>query len=65
MNIPNLDSADGPIHKIACDIDQVINVLIYAERDPATGYEPSCLIKTSINQLLVTLKDININFGKD
>lgn len=65
MQNRNIQDSAESIHKVACDLDQVINVLMYAERDPNTGHEPSCLIKASINQLKLTLKILNDEYGTE
>ena len=61
MSTQQLVSENGPIHKLAMDIDRVVNVLEYAESDPDTGYKPAALI----NQLKKNLSVINREIGHD
>lgn len=65
MSTQQLVSENGPIHKLAMDIDRVVNVLEYAESDPDTGYKPAALIQICIDQLKKNLSVINREIGHD
>ncbi|HED6343786.1 TPA: hypothetical protein R5X43_004751 [Escherichia coli] len=65
MSTQQLVSENGPIHKLAMDIDRVVNVLEYAESDPDTGNKPAALIQICINQLKKNLSVINREIGHD
>jgi len=65
MSTQQLVSENGPIHKLAMDIDRVVNVLEYAESDPDTGHKPAALIQICINQLKKNLSVINREIGHD
>ncbi|MBJ9163367.1 hypothetical protein I5485_13105 [Citrobacter farmeri] len=65
MNAEEIFSENGSVHKIAMDIDRVINALEYAESDPDVAYKPAALIKICITQLRKNLSVINHQFGCD
>ena len=65
MNAEQMLSENGTVHKIAMDIDRVINALEYAESDPDVGYKPAALIKICIRQLKASLCVINRELGSD
>jgi hypothetical protein len=63
MNAEQILSENGTIHKIAMDIDRVINALEYAESDQDVAYKPAALIKICIHQLKENLSVINRELG--
>lgn len=65
MNEEKNLSENGTIHKIAMDIERVISALEYAESDAGTAYKPAALIQICIDQLKVSLSQINCNLGHD
>ncbi|HCL5348213.1 TPA: hypothetical protein N3A45_001472 [Salmonella enterica subsp. salamae serovar [1],40:z35:e,n,x,z15] len=65
MNEEKNLSENGTIHKIAMDIDRVINALEYAEADRDVAYKPAALIKICINQLKTNLSVLNHELGRD
>jgi hypothetical protein len=65
MNVEQMLSENGTVHKIAMDIDRVINALEYAESDPDVAYKPAALIKICINQLRDNLSVLNHELGYD
>lgn len=65
MNTEQMLSENGVIHKLAMDIDRVINALEYAESDSDVAYKPASLIKICIDQLKVNLSILNRELGHD
>ncbi|MGM8406403.1 hypothetical protein ACS6G7_15095 [Enterobacter hormaechei subsp. steigerwaltii] len=65
MNVEQMLSENETVHKIAMDIDRVINALEYAESDPDVAYKPAALIKICINQLRDNLSVLNHELGYD
>ncbi|HED1420116.1 TPA: hypothetical protein R4S64_002103 [Kluyvera georgiana] len=65
MNTEQILSKNGTIHKVAMDIDRVINALEYAESDANVAYKPSALIQICINQLKNNLSTLNRELGHD
>lgn len=63
MNINAINHSTGAIHKVALDIDTVINALEYAEKDNEISNKLSSLIKICINQLKNNLSTLNHEVG--
>ncbi|ENJ0739469.1 hypothetical protein AB0061_000015 [Salmonella enterica] len=65
MSTEQILPESGTIHKIAMDIDRVINALEYAEADRDVAYKPAALIKICINQLKTNLSVLNHELDHD
>ncbi|EAW9499895.1 hypothetical protein QW46_17640 [Salmonella enterica] len=65
MNINAINHNAGAIHKVALDIDTVINALEYAENDNEISNKLSSLIKICVNQLKNNLSTLNHESGFD
>lgn len=65
MSTEQILSENGTIHKVAMDIDRVINALEYAESDADVAYKPAALIQICINQLKKNLSTLNHELGHD
>ncbi|MFZ3614096.1 hypothetical protein ACOYE9_04695 [Salmonella enterica subsp. enterica] len=65
MNAEQAFSENGTIHKIAKDIDRVINALEYVESDKDVEYKPAALIRICIDKLRANLYVINREIGNE